>query len=222
MAATHSSADHKTPDVAPFLLHVLLNIEDGMMVASECRLVLKQGLGGIPVVDLGKQSPPGADGGLQHNRIPHLLDRRERRFFGEGDPYLRLRDVVLGQDDGRQKFVAAGPCRMRRIDAADPLTFKDPQGMQCARMIDASFHDRVEGPFRFAQPEPELTVIHRHNLDIRPGLECIQKEFFVLAQDRMKKPYPGHTGSSAAARTLGWRRELRSRESSWRSTVLPV
>src|SRR2546428_9193284 len=64
------------PDVALGLVDVLLDVKNPVLVGAERLLVLEHRLGGVPVVDLGEQSPPGPDHRLRSEEHTSELQSR--------------------------------------------------------------------------------------------------------------------------------------------------
>jgi len=52
-------------DVAAVLLHVLLDVEDAVVVGAQSFFVFQDRLGGVAVVDFGQQATPGATAGFK-------------------------------------------------------------------------------------------------------------------------------------------------------------
>ena len=157
----HLVAGYQRADVPAGLVHVLLDVEDGVDVAAQGGFVFENGLSRVPVVDAGQQPPPRAEERLEHHRVAHLLDGFQRRLRREGDHDTWDRHTRLLQGGAGEHFVAAGSHRVVGTDR------RHPQAVQPA--------GEVVGP-RVAQAADEHGVIANCELRIA---DC---EFLRAAQ----------------------------------------
>src|SRR5256885_1184801 len=128
-------------DVALRLVDVLLDIENTVLVGAKRLLVLEHRLGRVPVVDLGEQSPPGANHRLEYDRVPHRLDGFQGRLPREGDDRLRYGQTAAGERRRGQDLVAADAGNLCPVHRRHPGGVQQGQRIQRAAVVDGSVQD---------------------------------------------------------------------------------
>ena len=114
-----------------------------MLVGTQCGFVLQDSLGGVPVVDLGQQTPPGANHRLEHHGIPQALDGFDGRFGRVSHDVVGLGDAGLGQGNAGGQLIAADLSHLGGIDGGDAPGIQDAQRIQAAHVADTALQDGI-------------------------------------------------------------------------------
>lgn len=130
-----------------------------MVIAAQNLLVLQDGFGRIPVIDLGNEPPPGPGGGLDDTGVSQLIHRLEGGFRGKRQKTARCRHPGFNQRLGGQKFAAADFGHLGGVDGRNPMITENFHGVQCPGVIDTAFDDHIDIEGVLVQIEKLLPVV---------------------------------------------------------------
>ena len=178
-------AHHEAADVAPRLRHILLDVEDRVLVRAQHVAVLEDGLGGVAVVDLAHHPAPRAHHGLEHHRVAHPLDRFQCAFGRERQQAARGGHASVDQRLRGEEFVAAGGGDVVRVHRRHARVAEQLQHIQRPAVLDAALQHNVERELGLVQVEDLLAVIHAGDLD--PAPFKLGKQQLLLGADARAK-----------------------------------
>ena len=173
--------DDEDSEVPLRLLHVLLDVEDGMHRGPEGGLVLDDLLRLLAVVHLRHQASPGAHGRLQDRGVADLVQRLQRGFRRQRDDDPRRRHARLREAQGGEDLVPAQVHDVVRVHRGDAVVLEESQRVQGAAVADAPVQHEVRGETVPHEGERDLLVVEPLHGD--PAGCCSLEDPLLLGPD---------------------------------------
>ena len=159
------AAHHVRPYVVSGRVDVFLHEEDGMVIGAEDAFVLQDRRRRVLVAYAGNELVLGALHGPQHDRVPHVFHRRERRVRRIGQAHVRYRHAALPQRQRRQQPVPVGLHHGLPVHRRYAPVVEHGQRVYGPVVIDAPFQDHVQVHVPAVEFEDLPGVVDRRHVE---------------------------------------------------------